>query len=854
MKKLSKLVSVLLAAVMLIAMVGPIKEAQAAGKPTFKVVTSSSSVKPGETITAELWLEPNSNLTTLIVDFKFDVDTYEFVKGKKGDLCLEASAASVSDKDVDIAEGAVTIMLDFDDEAYNERGLIYTMTLKVKEDAAGVGELGADFQQGILVGSDGEEITIKEPGDAEVIVEDEDGNKNDGNIKIDIELESLVLNKKAFTMNKGEEETLTAIGTPEKALVGKTVKWTSSDKNVVTVDEIGKVTAVGKGTATVTAKVDDKTASVDITVKVPLASIELNKASVELLKNQSEKLAVSYKPDDNTATDTEKKVTWTSSDESVAKVAADGTVTGLKAGQATITATVGTLEPVSCVVTVKEIPLQSISLSQSEITLERGTTIENNVSVIYNPTNTTDDTTVVWSSADSSIVEVKNGNLVAKAIGTTTLTATVGDKTAECRVTVIAPIKGISLDKAELTLYKNPTDTKTNTATLSVTLDPADTTDNTAVTWISSNPKVAAVENGVVTAVGVGEAEITAQVGTHKAICKVTVPRVALEYVTVTPKKAELQKGESIQASVFWGPTDTTDDTTIFWKSSDENIATVDEKGLITAGQTGGTATITVSVGEKTAICEIKVLSPLQEITLSKDAIEVAKGTQSEQLVVSYIPADTTDVRDVIWTSSDESVATVKDGIVTAVGVGTATITATVGDKTAVCEVTVPEVPLEGIAIDEETPTELTVGESAELIVNYVPGNTTDTPELVYSSSDEKVLKIDEDGMMTALAEGEATITVETADGKYKQTYTITVKAKPVVEPEKPGENTDNQGGANAGNHTGNQSGNHTTSNTTNNGAPKTGDTANVAALILAALVSLAMVMGIIVTRRKRCK
>lgn len=852
MKKLSKLVSVLLAAVMLISVAGPMKETKAAGKPTFKVVSSSSSAKPGETITAELWLEPDSNLSAVVFNYTYDTDVYELIKRKTGPL-IDTDERDGVNAYILNDPGSISFIIDFE-EPDTEGGLIYTLQLKVKEDAFGEGYIGMDFRGAVITDDDGQEKTIApEDTDAiDIIGVDENGNENGGKIQIDIDIESLTLNKnKAFTMNKGEEEILTVSATPEHALDGKTVNWTSSDKNVVTVDETGKVTAVGKGTATVTAKADDKTVSVDITVKVPMTSVELNKTSMELLKNQSEKLIVSYKPDDNTATDEEKKVTWASSDESVAKVAADGTVTGLKAGEATITAAVGALEPVSCVVTVTEVPLQSISLSQSEITLERGTTIENNVTVIYNPANTTDDRTVVWGSADSSIVEVKNGKLAAKAVGTTSLTARVGDKTAECKVTVIAPIKGISLDKAELTLYKNPTDTRTNTATLFVTLDPADTTDDTAVTWISSNPEVAAVEKGVVTATGVGEAEITAQVGTHKAICKVTVPRVALEYVTVTPEKTELQKGESIQASVLWGPADTTDDTMITWKSSDENIATVDTKGVITAGQTGGTATITVSVGEKTAACEIKVLSPLQEIVLSKNAIEVAKGAQSEQLTVSYIPGDTTDARDVIWTSSDESVATVEDGIVTAVGVGTATITATVGEKTAVCEVTVPEVPLENIEIDGKTPTELTVGESAELIVNYVPVNTTDTPELVYSSSDEKVLKIDENGMMSAIAEGKATITVKTADGKYKQTYTVTVKGKPVEKPENPEGNTDNQGGTNAENSTGSQSGNHTVSNTANTGAPKTGDTANVAALILAALVSMAAVTAVIVGRRK---
>ena len=158
------------------------------------------------------------------------------------------------------------------------------------------------------------------------------------------------LNKDELTLTAGATETLTATVTPSDTT--DTVAWSSNKPEVATVEN-GKVTAVKAGTATITAKAGEQSASCAVTVNeatptpVPVASIELNKTALTLEVGKNETLTATVKPDNAE----DKTVTWTSSDETVATVE-NGKVTAVKAGTATITAKAGE-QSASCAVTVK---------------------------------------------------------------------------------------------------------------------------------------------------------------------------------------------------------------------------------------------------------------------------------------------------------------------------------------------------------------------------------------------------------------------------------------------------------------------------------------------------------------------
>lgn len=245
---------------------------------------------------------------------------------------------------------------------------------------------------------------------------------------------------------------------------------------------------------------------------------------------------------------------------------------------------------------------------------------------------------------------------------------------------------GITLDITEKTI------TEGDSFTIKATIEPENTTDKT-VTWSSSDPAVATVENGVVTAVTPGSATITATTANGlKATCAVTVKAKVIDATGISLDITEktLTEGDSFTLTATISPENSTDKT-VTWSTSDVAVAKV-ENGVVTA-VAPGTATITATTTNGlTATCAVTVEKKIilaTSITLDQETIEAPIGT-TVKLVATVLPDNTTD-KTVAWSSSDTSIATVdEEGNVTIVANGTATITASTtdgSDLNAVCTV-----------------------------------------------------------------------------------------------------------------------------------------------------------------------
>ena len=512
------------------------------------------------------------------------------------------------------------------------------------------------------------------PGTATITFTTEDGNfSTSKTITVSAPLQSISLSQETAVISKGETLKLEVIYNPTNTTDNKDVTWTSSDESIATVNN-GVVRALKHGFVTITAKVGEKEASSTIEIKLPLENISLNKTEGTLNIGESETLTVTYNPDDTTD---DKTVTWTSSDESIATVN-NGVVRALKHGFVTITAKVGEKEA-SSTIEIK-LPLENISLNKTEGTLNIGES--ETLTVTYNPDDTTDDKTVTWTSSDESIATVENGIVQAVGRGLVTITATVKDKTAEYKLTVKKPLIKITINKTADTLNIGESET------LTITYNPDDTTDDKTVTWTSSDESIATVNNGVVRAIKPGSVTITAKVGEKEDSIIIEI-KLPLESISLNKTEGTLNIGDSETLTVTYNPDDTTDNKDVTWMSSDENIATVKD-GVITAVNKG-TVTITATVGNKTATYKLEVKDiPLISISLNKTEGTLNIG-ESETLTVTYNPTNTTDNKDVTWMSSDENIATVNNGVITAVNKGSATITATVGNKTATYKLTVTD-------------------------------------------------------------------------------------------------------------------------------------------------------------------
>ncbi len=185
----------------------------------------------------------------------------------------------------------------------------------------------------------------------------------------------------------------------------------------------------------------------------------------------------------------------------------------------------------------------------------------------------------------------------------------------------------------------------------------------------------------------------------------------------------------------------------------------------------------------KIASANVTVLVPATSITLDQTAGTLEKG-ETATLVATVAPANTTDK--VVWTSSDEKVATVKDGKITAVGGGYATITAKAGNVTATCQVVVPN-PLTGIKAPETLT--IKVGEKKPVELEPIPANPTNVKEAIWETNNKDVVIVNEDDEIVGLKEGTATLTykVTDMDGKvYTASTKVTVvKADEVKQPDK---------------------------------------------------------------------
>ena len=283
--------------------------------------------------------------------------------------------------------------------------------------------------------------------------------------------------------------------------------------------------------------------------------------------------------------------------------------------------------------------------------------------------------------------------------------------------------------------------------------------------------------------------------------CGVKITNIAV------PERATMEKGESITLPVVYGTDDApavtpetaatgesaeTDEKlakaasklTVEWTSSDESVATVDATGMVVA-VSAGEADITASVtdSEMSAVCKVTVKVAAKDITVP-DNLDVKLNDGNETTVEATVsPADATDVK-VSYASTDEAVATIdKDGRVQVLQPGECDIvtTLTQEDKKVVEKKTHIKAyyEVEGITLDK-TEGILTAGNTVALNATVLPEEIADETTVTWTSSDEKVATVDENGKVTAIAAGEATITANA--GEKSTTYKLTVQAKKVVQ------------------------------------------------------------------------
>lgn len=370
------------------------------------------------------------------------------------------------------------------------------------------------------------------------------------------------LNKSQMDIMPGSSETLVATITPGDA-TDTSVTWSSSNSSIATVDGNGTVTAVKAGSATITVSTNDGgyTATCNVTVGVPVTGVTLNKSTLNLDISQTETLVATVLP--NNATN--KNVTWSSSNTSVATVNSNGLVNPVGNGTCTITVTTqdgGYKATCSVTVTTR---ITGIHLNKVTTKIERDSS-ETLIATLEPATATPKP--ITWSTSDSSIATVdNNGKVNALKTGVCRVSASVESFTASCEIRVIVYPTNITIDPTETEYIVN----EQAPMSLKVIFEPEDCTERDIV-WSSTNPEIAQYdqENDVVEFTGEGgECYIEARdVKNHRAQCKLSVyirqeppvPPLVESYTEHSITLVQLERCEySIDDAITWQSSPTFD-------------------------------------------------------------------------------------------------------------------------------------------------------------------------------------------------------------------------------------------------------------------------------------------------------
>jgi uncharacterized protein YjdB len=410
-----------------------------------------------------------------------------------------------------------------------------------------------------------------------------------------------------------------ALDAQGKPLANRTYAWTTDAPNVATVNQLGDVTAVGSGSATIRALSGGQTGLAVVSVtSVPVASISIAPKPVTLIPSQLQQLSVQFFDSAGGSLNaTGQAVTWLSRDPTIATVSSTGQVGGVAAGATRIVASAGGASgPVydSVSVAVSAPPVSSTSVQPRAITLLQGSTSALRALVVSGGSIVRTGN-VSWASRAASIVSVSgvagfpdSVTVAGVALGSAYVVATdAGGLSDSSFITVAAvPVASVAVTPATTSISLSAT-TQLN----AVAKDSAGATLTPTITWASLAPSVATVStSGLVTAVASGAATIEARAigaGANgvdvvgSAAVTVTQPvQAAVNSVVVTSPRSWVVPGDTMHVTVVLrdAQNNVVTGRPVTFTSSSTSKMSVDAAGIVTgAGNSGHSDIVATSEG-----------------------------------------------------------------------------------------------------------------------------------------------------------------------------------------------------------------------------------------------------------------
>ena len=572
------------------------------------------------------------------------------------------------------------------------------------------------------------------------------------------------------------------------------VTWTSSNQKVATVDADGQITAIKKGSVTITAqtKVNSRTYKTTATVDIlrAVTDLQVNEKNLTVLPPDDPSLEglleLQYEdPEDERQfypvliltvnSETTISVNVTPSDASSTKVVltADDEGELLRISGRLITPKA----PGECILTVSSSQNPEIFTCYHVFVIQRvrGITVTpelksigvggtTTASVTIKPDNATIKA-VTWSTSTPKILSVSpDGTITALAKGTGRVIATATDgskRTGEATISVVQMPESVTIGAKATTVPVG------QTISLSATVAPNNTNDKT-VTWTSLTPEIATVSSyGTVKGVSRGTASIFCSAKADPSVSEIITIEVTqlVEKVTADPKNFAIHVGDSLQLGWTIFPENASDPSVSF-TSENTRIVSVSPTGVIT-GVGKGEAIVTIKAKDGSnhySRVTVTVQQPVEGLSLKPNVTTVVAG-RSVRITPTLTPSNANNKK-VTWETTDPAIATVDaNGSVKGIKAGIAVITCTSQDNpavSAICTVSVVQL-VTGITL-EPSSISLKTGDSARLSWYVKPDDATDK-SVIFTSNNTKVATVDPDGTIHAKARGECTVTSKAADG-----------------------------------------------------------------------------------------
>lgn len=596
--------------------------------------------------------------------------------------------------------------------------------------------------------------------------------------------------------------TLTAIGetlqlvarardTAGESLPVSALTWQSLDPGVASVSEQGVVTAVANGFARIIARSGSLADTATITVQQVPSSVSVAPSTLNLQLGQSVAVSASVR-DARGNSIPGATVAWTTAHPAIASVSPTGLVTATAAGTTTLTATSGgrSASAQISVASTTPTPIAAIAVAPASASVQIGRTVDLTAQALDASNQPLTGRVLSWTSSNVSVATVdSNGRVSGVSAGTAIVSASAEGKSGSAQITVLP---AGSPQVCERVVISPRVDTlraigATRQLTATATSSAGTQLQGVSMEWLTLSPTIAGVgEMGLVTAKNVGAALIVASAaGCAQSDTANIVIDPAVYAVIVTPETVQLTPGASttLHATAKDSNGATVVGAEVEWSSSQPAIATVDQNGKVTALKTGF-AGIIAKVGGKAATAVVQVSSASQTVstvTVAPSAATVGVGeTLALQATARDSAGNVISNAPISWSVSNHEIISVSSsGVVTGLHVGNGQVTATSGGKSgsAVINVTTASSPTVASVSVSPTSASVAVGSSTTLQAtardasnNVIPGAT-----MAWSSSNTSIATVDQNGKVTGVAGGSATITV--SSGGKSATAAVTVTA-----------------------------------------------------------------------------